>query len=265
MYRNHALYLREWIEFHRLVGVERFFLYDNGSEDEHLDALRPYTEEGVAVVHDWPLPFVGVRGRPGALMLGFDHCLEEHRGDSRWIGFVDIDEFLFSPTGTPLSELLPRYESVPGVLAGRAEFGTSGHVTRPEGLLIENYLQRVVRSPDDRVYHKSIVDPGRTSWCLGPHDFAYEGGAAVDERGNPVDDRGVTSCELLRVNHYGLSEEETSRKRATWRKAGDVAVRERQSFVITGDAVDTAITQYVPALREALRAVNDRHPFEPAP
>jgi hypothetical protein len=23
----------EWIEFHRLVGVERFFLYDNGSSD----------------------------------------------------------------------------------------------------------------------------------------------------------------------------------------------------------------------------------------
>ena len=30
-YSNHASYMREWIEFHRLVGVKRFYLYDNGS------------------------------------------------------------------------------------------------------------------------------------------------------------------------------------------------------------------------------------------
>jgi len=29
IYRWEADYLREWVAFHRLVGVERFFLYDN--------------------------------------------------------------------------------------------------------------------------------------------------------------------------------------------------------------------------------------------
>ena len=28
VYRDEGPYLREWIEFHRLVGVERFYLYD---------------------------------------------------------------------------------------------------------------------------------------------------------------------------------------------------------------------------------------------
>ena len=37
----------EWIEFHRLVGVERFFLYDNGSTDDHREVLAPYVEEGI--------------------------------------------------------------------------------------------------------------------------------------------------------------------------------------------------------------------------
>ena len=35
IYRDAAEYLPEWIEFHRLMGVERFFLYDNGSADDH--------------------------------------------------------------------------------------------------------------------------------------------------------------------------------------------------------------------------------------
>ena len=41
IYRDDADYLPEWIEFHRLVGVERFFLYDNGSTDDHLEVLAP--------------------------------------------------------------------------------------------------------------------------------------------------------------------------------------------------------------------------------
>jgi hypothetical protein len=33
IFKDEASYLPEWFEFHRLVGVERFFLYDNGSSD----------------------------------------------------------------------------------------------------------------------------------------------------------------------------------------------------------------------------------------
>ena len=39
IYRDEAFYLREWLEFHRLVGVERFFLYHNLSIDDHLSVL----------------------------------------------------------------------------------------------------------------------------------------------------------------------------------------------------------------------------------
>ena len=79
IYRDAASYLAEWIEFHRLVGVERFFLYDNGSADDHREVLAPYVDEGIAVVHDWPLPFIGRRGRGRALPRAFEHCLGAHR------------------------------------------------------------------------------------------------------------------------------------------------------------------------------------------
>ena len=32
--KNEGPYLREWIEYHRLVGIKRFYLYDNESEAE---------------------------------------------------------------------------------------------------------------------------------------------------------------------------------------------------------------------------------------
>ena len=33
LYQDEAPYMREWIEFHRLMGVEHFFLYDHDSAD----------------------------------------------------------------------------------------------------------------------------------------------------------------------------------------------------------------------------------------
>jgi hypothetical protein len=125
IYKNEAHYLREWIEFHRLVGVERFFLYDNGSTDNHLDVLAPYIEDGAVTVRKWFVP-------EQAQNAAYDDCLrrrlrelirpEDSRDltDSRWIAFIDIDEFLFSPSGRPLPEILRDFEPYPGVGGSRA-------------------------------------------------------------------------------------------------------------------------------------------------
>ena len=118
IYRDEAPYLREWIEFHRLVGVERFFLYNNLSTDDHREVLAPYIEEGIVVLHDWPRrpgPDPGLRRLP--------------RGPSRrarWIAFIDLDEFLFSPTGSRSPSCSRDYERWPGVVVNWAVFGTSG-------------------------------------------------------------------------------------------------------------------------------------------
>ena len=36
IFKNEALYLREWLEFNHLVGIEHFFLYNNFSDDDYL-------------------------------------------------------------------------------------------------------------------------------------------------------------------------------------------------------------------------------------
>ena len=37
--KNEAPYIKEWIEYHKLVGVERFYFYDNGSTDNTREVL----------------------------------------------------------------------------------------------------------------------------------------------------------------------------------------------------------------------------------
>jgi hypothetical protein len=46
--------LRQWIEYHRLLGVEHFYIYDNGSEDAILPRLHRYMAAGIVTYILWP-------------------------------------------------------------------------------------------------------------------------------------------------------------------------------------------------------------------
>lgn len=166
IYLDEASYLREWIELHRLVGVERFYLYDNASTDEHREVLGPYLREGSVIVHEWP----GEAAQQGA----YADCLARHRDEARWIAFIDADEFLFSPTGRPVAELLSSYEHEVGVAVNCALFGPGGHRTRPPGLVTESYL-RPLESHRARLV-KTILDPRAAQRPLTPITSITRGG-----------------------------------------------------------------------------------------
>jgi hypothetical protein len=256
IYRWEGPYLREWVAFHKVMGVERFFLYDNRSDDEHREALAPYVEEGTVELNDWP-------AFPGQVQA-YDDCLARHRDDSRWIAFIDIDEFLFSPTGRPLPEVLRRYERWPGVGVNRVTFGTSGHETRAPGLVLENYTRRIEVPDSRKTAVKSIVDPRRVGRGLGPHHFEYREGTPVDETEQPLDaQHSVTDTyDMLRVNHYFTrSEEERFAKLHRPRAGGGElrpeviragqGIREDRRFGVEDDA----ILRHLPALRAELARV----------
>jgi hypothetical protein len=251
IYRDEAPYLAEWIEFHRLAGFERFYLYDNLSADHHREVLAPYVEEGIAVVHEWPLV-------PGQ-MPAYDHCLESYGDEARWIGFFDIDEFLFSPTYRAVSEVLPDYERWPGVCVNLPRFGTSGHREPPEGLVIENYLTRLRVRADLTV--KSIVDPAAAEGALNSHQFRYRRRTAVDENGYPVHSTFTKSASYarLRANHYYSKSEEELRAKHERATADYSALRkplpQDEELARREDEVgvrDTTILHYLEPLRDAL-------------
>lgn len=259
IYRWEGPYLREWVAFHRLMGVERFFLYDNRSDDEHREALAPYLTDGTVELTEWPM-------FPGQVQAYTD-CIERHRDDSRWIAFVDIDEFLFSPTGRTIPEVLPRYERWAGVGVNRVTFGTSGHETRQPGLVLENYTRRIVHPKLRTPAVKSIVDPRRVARALGPHHFEYLEGHLVDEAENPLEAQHsvVDTCDVLRVNHYfSRSEEERMVKLHRPRAGGGElrpeiiragqGIREDRRFGVDDDA----ILRHLPALRAELARVAEK-------
>ena len=54
IFKNEALYLKEWIEFHRIVGVEHFYLravYQKKYRDSGRLAEKPGADRGVQRLH----------------------------------------------------------------------------------------------------------------------------------------------------------------------------------------------------------------------
>jgi hypothetical protein len=209
-------------------------------------------DEGFAEIRDWDV-------FPGQLEAYAD-CLERHRQDSQWIAFIDIDEFLFSPLGRPLPEIVGEFEEHPAVGAHWCTFGDSGHDTKPPGLVIENY---VMRSDDVRRNFsvKSIVNPARALRCgNNPHYFLYaDGEKIVNENHEPMPHPHLNediSFERLRVNHYVTkSKEERARKLArpvafNGKMKNAEAVMQRDLEL--NQVRDETILMYLPALKEAL-------------
>ena len=254
----------EWIEFHRLLGVERFYLYNNRSTDDHLEVLAPYMDEGAVVWHDWPM-FPGQRE-------AYEQCLEDHRGESRWIAFIDLDEFLFSPTGRLLSDVLRDFEAHPGVVVNMMYYGTSGHQTPPAGLAIENYTRRLASDRPRNRTVKSIVDPERTV-RIGSvaHYFLYpDGEKAVDENLQPMHGHMSKhlSVDLLRINHYFTrSQEERIAKLGRpgilhGQLVGNIENVEERDRRLNEEA-DEILVPYGRAVRAALAAREAGRPLPP--
>jgi hypothetical protein len=240
IFRNEGRYIAEWVEFHRRQGVDRFWLYDNLSTDDWRSELDPWLVDGVVTVTPWP----DVPGQYSA----YSDCLKRHRKDARWIALIDIDEFLFSPTGRPLPEVLRGFEHVPAVVAAWRVYGTNGHVSPPPGLVVENYLRRF---PDDHPVNaqvKSIVNPRKTSsWVENAHVYRHYG-RPVAENGEPFtyhdpfgDETSVPlSARLLRINHYVTKSQSEMEAKLAGRRVDTAEVnRDRSPQVLDLPASET--------------------------
>jgi len=143
-------YLREWLEYHRLVGVDHFYLYDDDGGAAAAQLLAPYAEAGVVTRHAWT-HLDGTRydratplGQRNKNHLAFAHAARHHRREAQWLLKLDLDEFLV-PVGADsvrpaLLALDPRRWK--GLRIPRWNFGSSGWLEKPPGLVSASYLRR---------------------------------------------------------------------------------------------------------------------------
>eukprot|EP01063_Lacrimia_lanifica_P010640 TRINITY_DN17384_c0_g1_i1.p1 TRINITY_DN17384_c0_g1~~TRINITY_DN17384_c0_g1_i1.p1 ORF type:complete len:520 (+),score=68.39 TRINITY_DN17384_c0_g1_i1:71-1561(+) len=136
--------LVEWIEFHRAVGVEHFFLIDDGSSDATAGILEYYSLVGVVTVLPGQVPRRDARcakpDRRDSAYVGM--CFDHAAPRLTWMAIIDSDEYMYPRQGCDLAGYIQAScsASASHILLRWEMFGGGRFSLQPHGLLAENFL-----------------------------------------------------------------------------------------------------------------------------
>jgi hypothetical protein len=197
--KNEGPYFEEWIEWHRKMGVEKFYIYDNESSDDTKNILAPYVESGLVEYVFW-------EGKKQQLAV-YDDCLDKRRLEARWIAVIDLDEFIVPVKDKSIPEFLRRFENFSAVEINWLNYGSGGAKKKEAGGVMERFKRHSVSSHILNRRVKSIIDPRRILSFIGAHEAAGLSGGAADSHGLPVKinyQNREPQHDVIRINHYAV-------------------------------------------------------------
>lgn len=214
--KDEGAYFKEWVDWHLSIGVDRFYIYDNGSTDSTKEVLKPYIEKGIVEYVDFP----GYRKQ----LAAYDDCFRRHRFDTRWLAFIDLDEFIVPLKDKDLPTFLKRFEEFPGVEINWLIYGSAGEKTHRPGTMMERFRRHSLPDHPLNRHVKSIVNPRRVYGMIGCHEAARIDGDSATPDGRKISvawrDRAPQQ-DVIRINHYAVrSYEEFIEKKARGRASG---------------------------------------------
>ncbi len=206
IFQNEADYMKEWIEYHLLIGVEHFYLYNNLSTDTYLDVLQPYIDRQIVDLIDWPYEAQNLTDYNDIQIRAYQDCwVKVNNGQLKWLAIIDFDEFLVPIQDNDLPTFLKRFESdahIGGVCGAWVFFGTSHVEHIPSNqLMIETLVLNGGGAsnffPWANGAYKSIVRPDYVAGVVSPHFVFYKQGYS----------HIGLNYDLIQINHYWTRDE----------------------------------------------------------
>lgn len=258
MFQNEAPYLKEWIEYHSLIGVKHFYLYSNHSDDNYQEVLEPYIKKGIVELFEWNYENVNGKWLHNQYRA-YEDCLERSQGKTAWLGVIDIDEFIVPVKSPDLTSFLKQYDDekeIGGIRVNWQLFGTSGvKKINKNTLMIEALTMKAPvkyrRSPSPcNIMTKCILRPHVTEEIHVHHSNLKKGYKFVHDR------PGIINVKEIQINHYWTRDEDFFYKTKIERKLRAKGENHRkimmQKLNDLNKVEDKTIFKYVPELRKRM-------------
>ncbi|BGP20205.1 hypothetical protein JCM10213v2_008342 [Rhodosporidiobolus nylandii] len=210
---NEGRFITEWLLYNRAIGVDRFYLYDTGSDDNTLEVLQPWIETGTVKLHRFN------HEQGGHFQLNsLETCSRTYASQTDWLLDADVDEFYVIPHSltsysrsrpllpqempeAPLYKLLSGnwlYNTADAIAVSRVTWKNSGIQQLPEeaSVLVYQNLRDIYHGIryDKLEFTKSIVHTKRRSgWIIpGAHyvkhpSLARDDAKIITADGQPVE------------------------------------------------------------------------------
>ena len=203
MFKNESLIIEEWIKYYLAEGVEHFYFIDNGSTDNYKEKISKYMDKITLIVD----PFrVGPKSESDLKifddktnsyvfkncriftqpLLANNHFLEKIRKETKWIIFIDPDEYIYIPNRESIHDWLitidenKKLNNITDVFIPWKIFGSNDLDKQPKSIIngfnkrmsSHKFIKRVLNHGHIRFHGKSIT---RTNYLnfLGIHQCKF--------------------------------------------------------------------------------------------
>lgn len=251
--RDEDPYIDEIICYYKLMGVEKFYIYDNQSKIPLSETLKKYGD------------LVNVINAPGQAiqMSAYTSCVYNFKNDTKWLLVVDADEFIVPKEKDTISEILTDYEKqgIGGLGINWQIFGSNGNIGKPDGLVVENYTYAMPKNHIESRHIKTCLLMEHTQSAGGdPHSFIYKPGyTCVSENYEPIKGPFTPhSSNKIGLNHYCLKSldewkiNKLSRPRADTTKYPGKTLEDFYRFDKDCTEENRDIFRFIPKLKEEM-------------
>ena len=213
--KNEGDYISEWLQYHKIIGIQRIYIYDNESTDNTKEIIEKYVAQGIVKYHL-------IKGK-GMQLKAYNDAIKKYKNECEYLAFIDGDEFLVPNMGNKnindiVKEIFAQYPKAGGLAVNWQMFGSSGYECKQEGGVIETFLYKAQWGAAGTYCIKTIADPRKVFKYKQVHYpqylFPYYN---VDESGRkikgPYNSNQIENPRIM-INHYFTkSKEEWVRRR----------------------------------------------------
>jgi hypothetical protein len=212
-------YILEWLAYHINLGVNRFYIYDNGSNDGSWESIEKLSN----VLNIKHINWVSIEGKSPQLTAYMDCIINNNWNNNDYLALIDVDEFLYFGPNVLADSFLNKFDvNVNAIALNQRIFGSGGKLTYTEKPVIERFTLSSFSQYKENEWFKSIVKPEKVIGFNNSHAAIINGGIYVNASGNPLHNdevkRGFSDFidEKARIYHYilkSLEEFEWKKKR----------------------------------------------------
>ena len=218
--KNEGPYIKEWLDYHLLAGVNHFYIYDNESPDNMKEVLQPYIERGLVTYTFYPGKCRQVEA--------YNEAVQKYRFFCRYMTFLDGDEFIFPQGNKSIVEVVDEilYDK-PNAAALGVNWHCFGSNFQEKADYSRGVLERFTRrAPNDwrggdyvpeknnitgNAHIKTIANPRRIRLFVNPHfAFLFDNYFAINETGKIIPSWAnyPVTDEKIAINHYNTKSRE---------------------------------------------------------
>lgn len=150
--RDENRYLDEWLLWYEEKGFDHIYIYDNGEKETVSDIITAEKNEKITII-PWHGEFANVQED------AYNDFMQNHGKETRWVIFLDSDEFVSFPKDSKVNTYLKKNEAYTNIKVSFIEYNANGQEYYSEEPVRERF--KTTTDIFSYLYFKNFVQPFR--------------------------------------------------------------------------------------------------------